>query len=293
MIPIEPATDNAGEGIRNMKYIVALTIAGSDPSGGAGVQADMKTMSALGVYACSAITSLTVQNTIGVESVYQVEPIAVRKQIESVLDDMCPVAVKIGMLDSAEVVKAVCDALSGRQIDNIILDPVMVSSSGKSLLSAEALSVMRERLLPKCSLVTPNIPEAEILAGMKIVDDDSRVVAAHKILSYGMEAVLIKGGHSESTIKKDLLLQTGKAEKWFSMPEVETKNTHGTGCTLSSAICSYLALGEPLDEAVRKAKEYVYKALVEGANVEIGKGAGPLCHFFDPMVAVKRETNQL
>lgn len=265
-----------------MKYIKALTIAGSDSGGGAGIQADIKTMSALGVYASTAITSITVQNTQGVTAVFPLEKEAVRGQIEAVMEDIRPDAVKIGMVNDLHAVEGIIEELSKWDAGTVVLDPVMSSSSGHKLISDEALQLMMDELIPMCTLVTPNIPEAEMLSGMQIGDNDARRAAAGKILELGCKAVLIKGGHTEGRVKSDLLVCADGTEKWFSMLSVDTPNTHGTGCTLSSAITAYLARGERLDEAVLKGKRYVSEALKAGKDVKTGNGTGPLNHFFDP-----------
>lgn len=269
-----------------MKYVVALTIAGSDPCGGAGIQADMKTMSALGVYACSAITALTVQDTKGVYDVLPVDSSTVWRQIKVVLNDLRPAAIKIGMLNDSPTASAVADALADYEGD-IVLDPVMVSTSGKRLLDDDALQVVRKRLTPLCTVITPNIPEAEVLSGIKINGPEECEAAAREIMKLGCKAVLIKGGHAGTDYKKDFLAASDGTRQWFSMPTVNTRNTHGTGCTLSSAICSYLAMGHGLTESVALAKRFVHEALAAGAAVEAGRGAGPMCHMFDPQPAIK------
>ena len=263
-----------------MKYIKALAIAGSDSGGGAGIQADIKTMSALGVYASTAITSITVQNTLGVTAVFPLEKEAVCGQIEAVMEDIRPDAVKIGMVNDLHAVEAIIEELSKWDAGTVVLDPVMSSSSGHKLISDEALQLMMDELIPMCTLVTPNIPEAEMLSGMQIGDNDARRTAAGKILELGCKAVLIKGGHTEGRVKSDLLVCADGTEKWFSMLAVDTRNTHGTGCTLSSAIAAFLALGNPVEEAVRRAKNYVHQAIVEARPLHIGHGQGPLWHFF-------------
>lgn len=264
-------------------YPSALTIAGSDPSGGAGLQADIKTMSALGVYAASAVTALTVQNTRGVTATMAVPPQMVRDQVEAVLSDIRPMAVKIGMLGDAATARAVADSLEGYG-EPIVIDPVMVSTSGHSLANAEAVEVMRQRLMPRAILVTPNLPEAEVLAGMTIKSEADMEAAARRILEGGAKAVLVKGGHNKGTQKRDLLLQQGEQRTiWYQAPTIVTKNTHGTGCTLSSAIAALLALGLSLDEAVTRAKAYITGALQAGADVRVGDGHGPVNHFFHPL----------
>ena len=276
------------------KYIAVLTIAGSDCSGGAGIQADIKTISALGCYAASAITAITVQNTQGVTAVHAVPPEIVAGQIRAVMDDIKPKAVKIGMVNDAETIKAIADTLADYDIEHIVVDPVMVSTSGSKLMQDDAIKVFIEKLLPMSTLITPNIYEAEILAGKKITDEDAMNDVAGEILSKGAEAVLIKGGHIEGDKKVDLLynairktearsseltMMMGDA---FESETVETRNTHGTGCTLSAAIASNLAMGLGINKAIDKAKYWLTSALIAGADVEIGSGHGPVNHFYAP-----------
>lgn len=276
------------------KYIAVLTIAGSDCSGGAGIQADIKTISALGCYAASAITAVTVQNTQGVTAVHAVPPEIVAGQIRAVMDDIKPKAVKIGMVNDAETIKAIADTLADYDIEHIVVDPVMVSTSGSKLMQDDAIKVFIEKLLPMSTLITPNIYEAEILAGKKITDEDAMNDVAGEILSKGAEAVLIKGGHIEGDKKVDLLynairktearsseltMMTGDS---FESETVETRNTHGTGCTLSAAIASNLAMGLGINKAIDKAKYWLTSALIAGADVEIGSGHGPVNHFYAP-----------
>jgi len=255
----------------------ALTIAGSDSSGGAGIQADIKTMSALGVFAQSAITALTAQNTTGVYGVHAVPPEFIAQQIEVVFDDIRPQAVKIGMLSEPEQVQAIAQTLQKVQADNIVLDPVMVATSGAELSSNASVDAMRKLLMPLACVVTPNIPEAQVLAGMDITSREQMEQAAHAILAAGAQAVLVKGGHLSETAD-DYLLQADGTGTWLSAPRIATENTHGTGCTLSSAIASYLALGESLPDAVAKAKQYLTHALEN--DPQLGKGRGPLNHFW-------------
>lgn len=263
-----------------MRYITALTIAGSDSCGGAGVQADIKTMTALGVYAASVITSVTSQNTKGV---YAVEPIraeAVESQMDAVFDDIVVDAVKIGMLGNAGIVKAVASCLSKYKPHNIVLDPVMVSTSGHALIDNEAISELVGRLLPMATLVTPNIPEAEWLSGININNADDIDRAAMAISKLGCRAILIKGGHLEGTEKTDRLYVSGKLVATYRNRSLETRNTHGTGCTLSSAIAALLARGETLTAAVRHAVEYLHGAISKGKGINQGAGHGPVCHNF-------------
>ena len=276
------------------KYIAVLTIAGSDCSGGAGIQADIKTISALGCYAASAITAITVQNTQGVTAVHAVPPEIVAGQIRAVMDDIKPKAVKIGMVNDAETIKAIADTLADYDIEHIVVDPVMVSTSGSKLMQDDAIKVFIERLLPMSTLITPNIYEAEILAGKKITDEDAMNDVAGEILSKGAEAVLIKGGHIEGDKKVDLLYNAIRKTEArsseltmmigdsFESETVETRNTHGTGCTLSAAIASNLAMGLGINKAIDKAKYWLTSALIAGADVEIGSGHGPVNHFYAP-----------
>ena len=263
------------------RYVTALTIAGSDPSGGAGMQADLKTFSALGVYGTTAITAVTVQNTQSVKYVHTLPPQVVYDQIVGVMEDLCVDAVKIGMVNDADTLDAIVRALSERKPKFLVVDPVMVSTSGCALMQPDALAIMKERLLPMADLVTPNLPEAWTLAGTDTSVDE----AAQKILELGVKALLIKGGHAEGKTKTDYLyINNGGGVKRveFTSETVETKNTHGTGCTLSSAIAAFAARGCGLEDAVRKAKDYLTGALKAGADVVVGKGHGPVCHFFKP-----------
>lgn len=277
-----------------MFYFTALSIAGSDCSGGAGIQADIKTMSALGVYAASVITNITVQNTLGVESLHPINSYVIERQIHAVMNDIRPMAIKIGMLGNKATIEAVVKALSVYYHGNLVLDPVMISTSGSVLLDNDAIDIMCKTLLPMAKVVTPNIHEAEVLANMKIINKDNIKLAARRILDYGCSAVLIKGGHIEGDNKCDILIERKEngiyEEHEFNGKTVDSKNTHGTGCTLSSAITAYLAQGMSLINAVEEAKEYITMAIAEGADVCIGKGHGPLNHFFNPMKMIK--TNQ-
>ena len=255
----------------------ALTIAGSDSSGGAGIGADIKTMTANGVYAMSAITALTAQNTMGVTGIYDVTPEFLRLQLDAVFTDIRPDAVKIGMVSSSVLIEVIADALEYYKAENIVVDPVMVSTSGSRLISEDAVATLRERLMPLAAVITPNIPEAEILSGMKINSPDDMVTAARIISVESGAAVLCKGGHSVND-SNDLLFSGGVAE-WFHGERIDNPNTHGTGCTLSSAIASNLAKGFGLAEAVSRAKEYISGAL--SAMLDLGHGSGPLDHTFD------------
>lgn len=265
-------------------YHVALSIAGSDSSGGAGIQADLKTFSALGVYGATAITAITAQNTYGVNSQFALPAKMVYDQIVAVMEDISPSVVKIGMLSNVEITNAVADVLSEYQC-SIILDPVMVSSSGHRLLSREAQEAIIERLLPVAQLVTPNIPEMKALTNMPLESSIERRAAAEHLISLGARAVLLKGGHDSGDIKTDVLYRqtpTGLDISYFSMPTITTNNIHGTGCTLSSAIAAYVARGYELEEAVYEAKRYVHEAIKAGADVTNGGGYGSVNHLFNP-----------
>lgn len=264
-----------------MNYIITLTIAGSDCSGGAGIQADIKTFSALGCYAASAITAVTVQDTRGVESVHAVAPAVVAAQVKAVMDDLHPQAAKVGMAVDGPMVRAIADALDGADFP-IVVDPVMVSTSGDRLLQADALETMRHVLVPRATLLTPNLPEAEALAGMTIADNADADEAAHRILAMGCQALLIKGGHRAGAYKTDRLYMAGGEVVEYTGQTVDTRNTHGTGCTLSAAITAYLARGLRLEEAVGAARHYLQQALEAGAEVVTGHGHGPVNHLFNP-----------
>jgi len=259
------------------KIKTALTIAGSDCSGGAGIQADLKTMLANGVYGMSAITALTAQNTMGVTAISEVSPEFLLQQIDAVFTDIFPDAVKTGMTASAGLIEGIAERLSFYKARNIVVDPVMIATSGARLISESAIAVLKEKLLPIADIVTPNIPEAEVLSGMRISDKADMEQAARFICdSYGC-AVLLKGGHSINDAN-DLLCENG-GMTWFSGRRIDNPNTHGTGCTLSSAIASNLAKGHDITTSVTLAKEYISGAL--SAMLALGKGSGPLHHGFD------------
>lgn len=259
------------------KMKTALTIAGSDSSGGAGIQADIKTMTANGVYAMSAVTALTAQNTTGVEAISEVTPLLLRQQLDAVFEDIFPDAVKIGMVSSAALIDVIAGRLSAYRAKNIVVDPVMVATSGARLINSSAVETLTHRLLPLAAVVTPNIPEAEVLSGIKIRSDENMLSAAEIISrKYGC-AVLCKGGHSINNAS-DLLFANGDY-KWFRGERIDNPNTHGTGCTLSSAIASSLAKGYDLEQSVQRAKEYISGAL--SAMLNLGKGSDPLNHAFD------------
>lgn len=254
-----------------------LTIAGSDSSGGAGIQADIKTMTMNGVYAMSAVTALTAQNTTGVRAVKESTPEFLREQIDAVFDDIYPNAVKIGMVSSSELIKVIAERLKHYKAENIVVDPVMVATSGSSLMKDNAVNTLIDELLPLSTLVTPNIPEAEVLSGLSVKTKDDMITAAKQIGDNCNCAVLIKGGHSISNAN-DLLYSNGKLI-WFEGEKIDNPNTHGTGCTLSSAIASNLAKGFTLAESVHRAKKYISQAL--SAQLDLGQGSGPLKHNFE------------
>ena len=267
-----------------MKYYTAMTIAGSDSCGGAGVQADIKTMSALGVYAASAITAITVQNTLGVYAIQDINPAIVKGQIEAVMDDIHPDAIKVGMVNDRTTIQAIAETLKRYQgkYQHLIIDPVMVSTSGCRLMQEDALSIFIQELLPLATLLTPNIPEAEILAGMKIQNKEDIQNAALAISKLGCKYVLIKGGHFQGAEKIDYLFEDGKPITSYRGISVNTRNTHGTGCTLSSAITSYLAREMDMNTAIAMAKTYLSGAILAGKDIKIGEGHGPVNHFYEP-----------
>ena len=260
-----------------MKMKTALTIAGSDCSGGAGIQADMKTMTMNGVYAMSAITALTVQNTTGVRAIQESTPDFLKQQIDAVFEDIYPDAVKIGMVASGELICVIADRLRHYCAKNVVVDPVMVATSGSALMKNDAVQTLIEELLPVSTLVTPNIPEAQVLSGFTIESKEDMIAAAKKIGDGYHCAVLLKGGHSINDAN-DLLYANGELT-WFEGKRINNPNTHGTGCTLSSAIASNLAKGFPLAESVQRAKNYISGALA--AMLDLGEGSGPMNHAFD------------
>lgn len=253
-----------------------LTIAGSDSSGGAGIQADLKTMTVLGVYGMSVVTALTAQNTMGVSGILEVPADFVDAQMDAVFSDIFPDSVKIGMLSNASIIQRVAEKLKEYKALNIVVDPVMVSTSGSDLMKSDSVEALLKHLIPMAGVVTPNKFEAEILSGLKIESERDMERAAEAILAHGCEAVLVKGGHFGEQAG-DFLLMGGEG-RWFTSPRIDNPNTHGTGCTLSSAIAVYLAKGWDMAEATRQAKEYLTGAI--GARLDIGRGRGPLNHMY-------------
>ena len=260
-----------------MNVKTALTIAGSDCSGGAGIQADLKTMTMNGVYAMSAITALTAQNTTGVRAIQESTPDFLKAQLDSVFEDIYPDAVKIGMVASSELIRVIADRLKYYDAKNIVVDPVMVATSGSALMKNDAVQTLIKELLPVATLVTPNIQEAQVLSGLVIETKDDMITAAKKIGDSYHCSVLLKGGHSINDAN-DLLYLNGEIV-WFEGKRINNPNTHGTGCTLSSAIASNLAKGFTLSESVQRAKYYISGALA--AMLDLGKGSGPMNHAFD------------
>lgn len=276
-------------------YPVVLSIAGSDSSGGAGIQADLKTLSALGVYGATAITAITAQNTQGVHSQLAIDPQMVYDQIVAVVDDLHPCVVKIGMLSNRGIVEAVAEALGGYSLP-IILDPVIVSSTGHRLLSLEAQDVVKQRLVPMSMLITPNIPEMVALTNLPVTTQQERLEASKYLFDCGAKAILLKGGHEQGEQKRDALFihsQSGVETTIFTSPTIATRNTHGTGCTLSSAIAAFMARGCGMIEAIERAKGYVTEAIRGGADVTIGHGIGPVNHGFNPSKMTIHEEHEL
>jgi hydroxymethylpyrimidine kinase/phosphomethylpyrimidine kinase len=265
--------------IMNKKFAKVLIIAGSDSGGGAGIQGDIKTVSALGGYSATAITSITAQNTVGVQAISDVPIDILGKQISSVLDDIGADIIKTGMLSSTQIIELVAGAVSKYKID-LILDPVMISKTGAKLLQDSAIDALKNKLIPKALLVTPNIPEAEIIAGMKISNEAEMEVAAKKIIKeYKCHAVLIKGGHLPSSSLVDILVKEDGSVLKLRSKKIATSNTHGTGCAYASAIATLIAKGNSLEKSVKKAHIYINKAIKTAP--EIGKGSGPINHFWN------------
>ena len=267
--------------IKNTKtYIKVLTIAGSDSGGGAGIQADLKTMSAIGCYGMSVITALTAQNTLGVTGIYPIPPAFAAEQMAAVFTDMGTDAVKIGMLYSAELIEIVATELKKYGAQKIVLDPVMMAQSGDKLLQDDAVEAIKEHLMPLADVTTPNLPEAEVLTGTELKNPEDIRAAARTLAGCGSKSILIKGGHLEENDSTDLLYLAAEDRfVEFTAERVESRNNHGTGCTLSSAIASYMAKGNEIEAAVRKAKTFITEAIRAGAGYQLGQGHGPVHHF--------------
>lgn len=280
--------------MNNKKYTYpsVLTIAGFDGSGGAGIQADMKTISALGCYATSALTALPVQNTTGVKSIFSIPEQVVGDQIETILEDIFPNAVKIGMIHTAKLVNTVVNVLEKYPSLPIVFDPVMVATSGDKLIEDKTIQSIIEQLFPLASVITPNLDEAEILADMKIENVEQMKIAGTKIMELGCQSVLLKGGHLKTEKLTSLYFLPNGTIESFEFQKFQTNNTHGSGCTLSSAIASYLAQEKDLLEAVSLAQNYIHQAIENGKDVAIGKGNGPVNHFFNPQKLIKNELDR-
>lgn len=265
------------------EYPRVLSIAGSDSGGGAGIQADLKTFSALGCYGMTAITALTAQNTCGVRAIHGVPPNMLRDQMDAVLEDIGADAVKIGMLHAPEIVHTVAEAIDRHALINVVFDPVMVATSGSVLIDKAAVDVLVRELFPRVTVITPNLDEAALLVGRALTSAHDMEQAALTLLAQGARAVVLKGGHLPGDTVIDLLMtQTGE-KVWMQAPRIHSPNTHGTGCTLSSAMAAHLALGASLVEAVQQARIYVREALQAGSQVRTGQGSGPLNHSYAPL----------
>jgi hydroxymethylpyrimidine/phosphomethylpyrimidine kinase len=269
------------------RYARVLSIAGSDSGGGAGIQADLKTFAALGCYGMTAITALTAQNTLGVSGIQGVPPAFLKAQIQAVVEDIGVDAVKLGMLHAPEIVEVVAWAIDHYQLPNVVLDPVMVATSGDRLIAAETVQVLVRDLFPRAAVVTPNLDEAALLIGHAIDGVDALDDAASELLALGASAVLLKGGHLPGDDVVDLLAEAGGDRLRLSSTRIASRNLHGTGCTLSSAIAAHLALGYTLPLAVERARGYVVAAMAAGADVKVGAGHGPLNHGFAPVPTVR------
>ncbi|MFZ9424926.1 MAG: bifunctional hydroxymethylpyrimidine kinase/phosphomethylpyrimidine kinase [Betaproteobacteria bacterium] len=265
------------------RYARVLTIAGSDSGGGAGIQADLKTFAALGCYGMTAITALTAQNTVGVQGIHAVPPAFLQSQLQSVIEDIGVDAVKIGMLHEPGVVEVVAWAIQHYQLQRVVLDPVMVATSGDRLIADATVRVLVDQLFPLATVITPNLDEASLLLGRPIAAVSDLSGAAQALLSQGARAVLLKGGHLPGDQVVDVLARPGHVDVVLASSRMASRNTHGTGCTLSSAIAAHLALGEPLERAVRAARQYILGAIQAGAGVQVGHGHGPLNHGYSPL----------
>ena len=266
------------------QYARVLSIAGSDSGGGAGIQADLKTFSALGCYGMTAITALTAQNTTGVQAIHGVPAVFLKAQLQSVLDDIGVDAVKIGMLHSPDVVEVVAWAIDHYGLKQVVLDPVMVATSGDRLIAQETVAVLVSELFPRVQLVTPNLDEASLLVQKNLSQIDELQPAGLELLAMGAKAVLLKGGHLQGDVLCDVLHQLGTDARVFQSTRIHSRNVHGTGCSLSSAIAAYLALGHDMHTAVEQARAFIRQAIASGAAVKTGEGHGPLNHGFAPLV---------
>jgi hydroxymethylpyrimidine/phosphomethylpyrimidine kinase len=264
------------------RYPTVLSIAGSDSGGGAGIQADIKTISALGCYATTAITAITAQNTLGISEIYAIPPEIVKAQINAIIADIRPSAIKIGMIYLPENAKVIADVLRLHSEIPVVFDPVMVASTGTNLTKSDCLEAFKIFLFPLVTLLTPNLDEAGLIAGMKVESLADMHKAASRIIDLGCNAVLVKGGHLKGNDLYDVYLDSEGKQQVFKSKAIRSDNTHGTGCTLSSGIAAYLSLGEDLTTAIKKGKDYVHQAIEHGKNIKTGNGTGPLNHFFNP-----------
>ncbi len=265
-------------------YKKVLTIAGSDSGGGAGIQADLKTISSLGCYGTSVITAITAQNTLGVTGIHPIPTDIIKKQLEAVLGDIGTDAVKIGMIHSEEIIKTVARALKKFRLKNVVLDPVMVATSGDKLIEDNTVDALTGYLFPLADIITPNIPEAEILTGKKIMNREDMTDSAFRLLDYGSSSVLLKGGHLKGELLYDIFIHKDRRDniRILTNKFISTNNVHGTGCTLSSAIASFMALGKDMENAVEKAIIYLQGAIQHGKDYRTGHGNGPVNHFYKP-----------
>ncbi|MBV8326202.1 bifunctional hydroxymethylpyrimidine kinase/phosphomethylpyrimidine kinase [Chryseobacterium sp.] len=275
--------------MKKYKYPSVLTIAGFDGSGGAGIQADIKTASALGCFSTSVLTALPVQNTQGVRKIYPIPVEAVADQIRAILDDIFPDAVKIGMVHTPQLVDTIVSTLAEYKKIPVVFDPVMVATSGHRLIENETITAITEKLFPIADIITPNMDEAAILADMKVETLEDLYTAGKKIKKSGCRAILLKGGHQETSMITSLFYDEHENFHSFETSKLNTNNTHGSGCTLSSAIASYLAQGKTLYDAVALGQQYIYQAIEQGQDVQTGLGNGPLNHFFNPQKLIKNE----
>jgi hydroxymethylpyrimidine/phosphomethylpyrimidine kinase len=275
--------------MKKYKYPSVLTIAGFDGSGGAGIQADIKTTSALGCFSTSVLTALPVQNTQGVRAIYPIPVEAVSDQIKAILDDIFPDAIKIGMVHTPQLVETIVTTLSQYKSIPIVFDPVMVATSGHRLIEEETIKAITEQLFPIADVITPNMDEASILADMPVETLDDLYIAGNKIKQLGCKSILLKGGHQESSSITSLFYDEYEKYHAFTTSKFNTHNTHGSGCTLSSAIAAYIAQGKTLYDAVSLGQQYVYQAIESGIDVQTGHGNGPLNHFFNPQKLIKNE----
>lgn len=275
--------------MKTYKYPSVLTIAGFDGSGGAGLQADIKTISALGCYATSVLTSLPVQNTTGVKSIYPISVNAVADQIDAIFEDITPDAIKIGMVHTPELVDIIVNSLKQYAPVPIVYDPVMIATSGHKLIEDETIEVIIKKLFPISTIITPNMDEAGVLANMKISTVEQLKSAGKIIASLGSKTVLLKGGHQTTDVLMSYFIDENNQYHKFQSQRINTKNLHGSGCTLSSAIASYIAQGKSLYDAVDLAQQYVFNAIDTAKDVVVGKGNGPLNHFFNPQKLIKND----